>query len=782
MTTGTPAQAERLELALEGMTCSSCANRIERKLNKLEGVVATVNYATEKATVQFDPHQVGTADLVGAVEAAGYKARLPRPVGADVEGGDPGEITVEDRHVRDLRGRLIGAAALSVPLLAISMIPALQFDYWQWLALQLATPVVFWAGWSFHRSAWTNLRHGTATMDTLISVGTLAAWGWSVVALFFLGAGMPGMHMPMQLVLDRAASTSHVYLEAAGVVTTLILAGRYFEARAKRQAGAALRALLELGAKDVAVLDADGTERRMPIDQLAVGDRFVVRPGEKVATDGVVEEGTSAVDQSLLTGESVPVEKQPGDEVVGATVNAGGRLVIRATKVGSDTALAQIGRLVEDAQTGKAPVQRLADRISGVFVPVVIALAVATLGFWLGHGTGATFAFSAAVASLIIACPCALGLATPTALLVGTGRGAQLGILIKGPEVLESTRRVDTIVLDKTGTVTTGKMSLVDVAVADGTDRMQALRLVGAIEDASEHPIARAIAAAARAELGALPPVEGFTNREGLGVEGVVEGNALVVGRPSLLGEWTLQLSPDLDEAMRSAQALGRTAIVAGWDGQARAVFAVADTVKPASREAVERLKALGLRPVLLTGDNELTARAVAAEVVISEVIAEVLPSEKAEVVERLQREGRVVAMVGDGVNDAPALAQADLGLAIGTGTDVAIEASDLTLVSGDLRAAADAIRLARRTLGTIKGNLFWAFAYNVVLIPVAMLGFLNPLFAGAAMAFSSIFVVTNSLRLRTFQAQRSDDDHGSPRPPASSGASPQPADALGAS
>jgi len=763
MTTQAPTTTERLELPLEGMTCSSCANRIERKLNKLDGVQATVNYATEKATVQFDPDQVSPDDLVDAVEAAGYKARLPQPAGNGGE-QDRGEAAGEDRHVRDLRARLLGAAVLSVPLLAISMIPALQFAYWQWLALQLATPVVFWAGWPFHRAAWTNLRHGTATMDTLISVGTLAAWAWSVVALFFLGAGDRGMDMPMQLVLDRGASTSHIYLEAAGVVTTLILAGRYFEARAKRQAGAALRALLELGAKDVALLDPDGTERRVPLDQLRVGNQFVVRPGEKVATDGMVEEGTSAVDQSLLTGESVPVEKGPGDEVVGATVNAGGRLVIRATKVGADTALAQIGRLVEDAQTGKAPVQRLADRISGVFVPVVITLSVATLGFWLGDGTGATFAFSAAVATLIIACPCALGLATPTALLVGTGRGAQLGILIKGPEVLESTRRVDTIVLDKTGTVTTGKMSLVNVTVGDGMDRQEALRLVGALEDASEHPIARAIAAAAKAELGPLPAVKGFTNREGLGVEGVVNGHAVVAGRPALVSDWAMHLTPALDQARRAAQTLGQTAITAGWDGEARAVFAVADTVKPTSGEAVERLKALGLRPVLLTGDNDATARAVAAEVGIDEVFADVLPSEKAEVVTRLQGEGRVVAMVGDGVNDAPALAQADLGLAIGTGTDVAIEASDLTLVSGDLRAAADAIRLSRRTLGTIKGNLFWAFAYNVVLVPVAMLGFLNPLFAGAAMALSSVFVVTNSLRLRSFRAERSDGD--APRVP----------------
>ncbi len=739
----------RLELPVEGMTCSSCANRIERKLNKVEGVQATVNYATERAAVEFDADKVSTDDLLGAVEAAGYHAKLP-----DAASGEPSAEENADRHLRDLRTRLIGAGLLSLPLLLLSMIPALQFEFWQWLSLNLATPVVFWAGWPFHRAAWQNLKHGTATMDTLISVGTLAAWGWSVVALFLLGAGTPGMEMPMQFVLDRGAGTEHIYLEVAGAVITLILAGRYFEARAKRRAGAALEALLELGSKDVAIIDAAGTEQRVPVDQLQVGDRFVVRPGEKVATDGVVAEGTSAVDQSLLTGESVPVEKRPGDDVVGASVNAGGRLVVEATRVGTDTALAQIGRLVTEAQTGKAPVQRLADRISGIFVPVVIVLAVATLGFWLGDGTGAAFAFATAVSVLIIACPCALGLATPTALLVGTGRGAQLGILIKGPEVLESTRRIDTVVLDKTGTVTAGEMELIDVAVADDADRAEALRLVGALELASEHPIAQAIVAAAQAE-GALPRVEGFTNREGLGVEGVVEGRDVIVGRPSLLADRKIHLPDELESARNYAQQQGQTAIAAAWDGEARALFVVADTVKHTSAEAIGRLKALGLRPVLLTGDNEATAEAVADQVGIDEVIAEVLPAQKVDVVRRLQDEGRVVAMVGDGVNDAPALAQADLGLAIGTGTDVAIEASDLTLVSGDLRAAADAIHLSRKTLATIKGNLFWAFAYNVILIPVAMLGLLNPLFAGAAMAFSSVFVVSNSLRLRAFKAQR---------------------------
>ncbi len=751
---------QRLELPVQGMTCASCANRVERKLNKLEGVTATVNYATEKAAVEFDADQVSTDDLVGAVQAAGYQAALPSAGGAD-----PQE-DADERELRSLRQRLIGATALSVPLLLISMVPALQFEYWQWLALQLATPVVFWAGWPFHRAAWQNLRHATATMDTLVSVGTLAAWGWSVVALFILGAGAPGMEMGLELALDRSAGPQHIYLEAAGVIITLILAGRYFEARAKRRAGAALEALLELGAKDVAILDADGTERRVAADQLQVGDRFAVRPGEKVATDGVVEEGASAVDQSLLTGESVPVEKQPGDEVVGATVNAGGRLVVRATKVGADTALAQIARLVTDAQTGKAPVQRLADRISGVFVPIVLVLAAATLGFWLADGASPAFAFGAAVAVVIIACPCALGLATPTALLVGTGRGAQLGILIRGPKVLESTRRIDTVVLDKTGTVTIGQMTLVEMVVAQGVDGDEALRLVGALEDASEHPIAQAIARAAREQLGTLPPVEGFTSQAGLGVEGIVDGHALIVGRPALLEERAMHLAPELQAALDTAQARGQTAIAAGWDGAARAVAVVADTVKPSSAEAIQLLRELGLRTVLLTGDHEATARAVADQLGIDEVIAEVLPSAKADVVKRLQSEGAAVAMVGDGVNDAPALAQADLGLAIGTGTDVAIEASDLTLVSGDLRAAADAIRLSRRTLGTIKGNLFWAFAYNVTLIPVAMLGFLNPLFAGAAMAFSSLFVVTNSLRLRGFRAQR---DPAGPPPAAGS-------------
>ena len=740
--------SDRIELPITGMTCASCANRVERKLNRLDGVDATVNYATEKAAVAYDPQAVRPEDLVEAVRAAGYDAALPRPA-------SPDEPAAAADPTAPLRHRLIASALLTVPVLAMAMIPALQFDGWQWLSLQLATPVVLWAGWPFHRAAWANLRHATATMDTLISVGTLAAWGWSLVALFLLGAGDLDMRMPFRLVPERGAGAEEIYLEVAAVVVTLILAGRYFEARAKRRAGAALEALLELGAKEVSLLGADGAERRVPADRLRAGDAFVVRPGEKVATDGEVVEGASAVDRSLITGESVPVEVGPGDAVTGATVNVGGRLVVRATRVGADTALAQIARLVTGAQTGKAPVQRLADRVSGVFVPVVLAIAAGTLGFWLGGTGDATFAFTAAVAVLIIACPCALGLATPTALLVGTGRGAQLGLLIKGPEILESTRRADTIVLDKTGTVTTGRMALHAVATAPGTDEDEALRLAGALEDASEHPIAQAIAAAARDRLGSLPGVQGFANREGLGVEGTVEGRAVVVGRPALLADHGFRLPGALESARRDAEREGRTAVAAAWDGAARALLVVADTVKPTSAEAVRALRGLGLRPVLLTGDNEAAARAVAAQVGIEEVVAEVLPSEKAAVVRRLQSEGRVVAMAGDGVNDAPALAQADLGLAIGTGADVAIEASDLTLVSGDLRAAADAIRLSRRTLAIIRGNLFWAFAYNVAALPLAAAGYLNPMVAAAAMALSSVFVVSNSLRLRAFRAHR---------------------------
>ncbi|MEV4802774.1 heavy metal translocating P-type ATPase [Nonomuraea sp. NPDC049421] len=725
-----------VELTIGGMTCASCANRIERKLNKLDGVTATVNYATEKAKVTF-PTGVDPQLLIAEVEKAGYTAELPPPP-------TPAQEEKPGKKERDpLRDRLVTAIVLSVPVVAMAMIPALQFQYWQWLSLTLAAPVVVYAGWPFHKAAWTNLRHGAATMDTLVSLGTLAALGWSVWALFFGTAGVPGMTHPFELTIGRTDGSGNIYLETAAAVTAFILAGRFFEARSKRRAGAALRALMELGAKDVELVDG----RRVPVEQLTAGDRFVVRPGEKIATDGVVEEGTSAVDASMLTGESVPVEVRPGDPVTGATVNAGGRLVVRATRVGADTQLAQMAKLVEEAQTGKAQVQRLADRISGVFVPVVIALAVGTLGYWLGTGEGAAAAFTAAVAVLIIACPCALGLATPTALLVGTGRGAQLGILIKGPEVLESTRRIDTIVLDKTGTVTEGKMTLTAVHLAEGETRDEVLRLAGALEHASEHPIARAIAR----EAASTATVEDFTNVEGLGVQGVVDGHAVLVGRPRLLEEWSQHLPESLVEAMEDEQAKGRTAVAVGWDGKARAVLVVADVIKPTSKEAIAQLKALGLTPVLLTGDNEAVARTVAAEVGIDEVIAGVLPAGKVDVVKRLQSEGKVVAMAGDGVNDAAALAQADLGLAMGTGTDAAIEAGDLTLVRGDLRVAPDAIRLARRTLATIKGNLFWAFAYNVAALPLAALGLLNPMIAGAAMAFSSVFVVSNSLRLRRF-------------------------------
>jgi P-type Cu+ transporter len=738
--------ASRVELELEGMTCSSCANRIERKLNKLDGVEASVNFATERAAVDYDPARFDADELVGVVEAAGYGASLP--AGA----GEPETEDAErDDELSSLRRRLIISAVLSVPIFAMAMIPALQFDYWQWVSLQLATPVVLWGGWPFHRAAWRNLKHAAANMDTLISLGTLAAFGWSLYALYLGGAGEPGMRMAFTLIPEQGAGTEEVYFEVASVVVTFILAGRYFEARAKRNAGAALEALLQLGAKEVTLLSYDdGSERRVPVEELRAGDLFVVRPGEKIATDGEVVEGNSAVDRSMLTGESVPVEVGPGDEVAGATINAGGRLVVQATRIGEETALAQIARLVTEAQTGKAPVQRLADRISAVFVPVVIVLVAATLGFWLGADVSTAYAFTAAVAVLIIACPCALGLATPTALLVGTGRGAQLGLLIKGPEVLESTRAVDTIVLDKTGTVTSGVMSL-DSIETDGIDAGDALRITGALEHASEHPIARAVADAAAKRTGQLPPVEDFRSHVGLGVEGTVEGLDVIAGRPSLLAERGLSLSDELAEAIARAQREGRTAVAAGWAGRVRAVLVVADELKPSSQEAVEKLRELGLRPVLLTGDGEATARSVAAEVGIDEVIAEVMPDEKEAVVRDLQEQGRVVAMVGDGVNDAPALARADLGLAIGTGTDVAIEASDLTLVSGDLRSAADAIRLSRRTLATIKGNLFWAFAYNVAALPLAVTGFLNPLIAGAAMVASSLFVVSNSLRLRRF-------------------------------
>ncbi|MFF2925459.1 heavy metal translocating P-type ATPase [Streptomyces celluloflavus] len=733
----------RVELAIGGMTCASCAARVEKKLNRMEGVTATVNYATERAEVSYGDG-VSVEDLIATVEKTGYTARPPAPA---APGAPPAGA---DGSTGALRQRLLVCAVLAVPVIVLAMVPALQFTSWQWLSLTLAAPVVVWGGYPFHRATWTRLRRGAATMDTLVSLGTLAAFGWSLWALFLGDAGAPGMRHGFDLTVSRTGGSSAIYLEVAAGVTVFLLLGRYLEARAKRKAGAALRALLELGARDVAVL-RDGREVRIPTAELSVGDRFVVRPGEKIATDGRVVEGSSAVDASMLTGESVPVEVAPGDPVTGATVNAAGRLEIEATRVGGDTQLARMARLVEAAQSGKAEVQRLADRVSAVFVPVVLLIAAGTLAGRLLATGDATASFTAAVAVLIIACPCALGLATPTALMVGTGRGAQLGILLKGPEVLESTRRVDTVLLDKTGTVTSGRMSLVDVTAADGVAEGELLRLAGALEHASEHPVARAVAAGAAERVGQPPPVEGFVNVPGLGARGVVAGHRVLAGRAALAERAGIVLPPELRSALTTAEVAGRTAVVVAWDGRARGVLAVSDAVKPTSAEAVRRLRALGLTPVLLTGDNEAVAHAVATEVGIAEVIAEVLPQDKVAVIQRLQTEGRSVAMVGDGVNDAAALATADLGLAMGTGTDAAIEAGDLTLVRGDLRTAADAIRLARATLGTIKGNLCWAFGYNVAALPLAAAGLLNPMIAGAAMAFSSVFVVANSLRLRAF-------------------------------
>ncbi|MEU6825526.1 heavy metal translocating P-type ATPase [Streptomyces atriruber] len=750
-----------VELAVGGMTCASCSSRIEKKLNRMEGVTATVNLATEKAKVSFGEGEgVAVAQLIALVEKLGYTAEEivpppPEPL-EPPPGTGPAPTTADITEPDTLRQRLIVSAVLSLPVVLLAMIPALQFDSWQWLSLTLAAPVVVWGGLPFHRAAFTNLRHGAATMDTLVSVGTLAAFGWSLWALFVGDAGIPGMRHGFDFTASPGDGASTIYLEVAAGVVTFILLGRWLEARSKQKAGSALRALLELGAKDVAVL-RDGTEQRVPVGRLAVGDRFVVRPGETVATDGTVVEGASAVEASMLTGESVPVDVGVDAAVTGGTVNVSGRLVVRATRVGSDTQLARMARLVEDAQTGKAQVQRLADRIAGVFVPTVLLIAVGTLGGWLGATGDATAAFTAAVAVLIIACPCALGLATPTALMVGTGRGAQLGILIKGPEVLESTRRVDTVVLDKTGTVTTGRMELTDVHVAGDTQERLLLRLAGALEHASEHPVARAVTAGAAERLGLaageLPTPERFENVAGAGVRGTVEGHEVLAGRERLLAEAGVTGLEAVAKLRDDAEAAGRTAVLVAWDGAARGVLAVADAVKETSAEAVRELRSLGLTPVLLTGDNQAVARTVADAVGIAPdaVFAEVLPQDKVDVVRRLQGEGKVVAMVGDGVNDAAALATADLGLAMGTGTDAAIEASDLTLVRGDLRVAADAIRLSRKTLATIKGNLFWAFGYNVAALPLAAAGLLNPMIAGAAMAFSSVFVVTNSLRLRTF-------------------------------
>jgi Cu+-exporting ATPase len=715
-------------LDVTGMTCAACASRIERKLNKLDGVTASVNYATEQARVELPAEStegLTLDDLIATIEATGYGAHVPSD-----DADEPDRLAF-------LRRRLVVAVVLGLPVLLLSMVPPIQFDGWQWVALVLATPVATWAAWPFHRALVLNLRHGATTMDTLISVGVSAAYVWSLWALLFTSAGDVGMSMTMSLDAGGDGGTNHIYLEVASTVVAFILAGRYFEASAKRRAGDALRSLLDLGAKDVAVLDADGAERRIPIGELQAGDRFVVRPGEKIATDGRVVVGHAAVDQSLVTGESVPIEVGPGDDVIGATVNADGRLVVEALRVGGDTQLAQMARLVEAAQSGKAPVQRLADRVSAVFVPVVIALSLTTLIGWLVVTGEAERSFSAAVAVLIIACPCALGLATPTALLVGTGRGAQLGIVIRGPEILENTRQIDTIVLDKTGTVTTGTMSLVGVHPNGSIDADELLAIAGAVESASEHPIARAVTAAATDRApGGLPGVERFSNIAGRGVRGVVHDVEYEVGRPTV--EVDIGGGQTVVELRRGSDVLGH--------------LVVADSVKASSAEAVRRLRSLDLEPVLLTGDNESTARSVAAAVGIDVVHAGVMPSDKVAVVTELQRAGRNVAMVGDGVNDAAALAQADLGIAMGSGTDAAIEASDLTLIRNDLMSAVDAIRLSRRTLGTIKGNLFWAFAYNVLAIPLAMSGRLSPAIAGAAMAFSSVFVVTNSLRLRRFR------------------------------
>jgi len=735
----TPASAvTEVDLDITGMTCASCAARVEKKLNRMPGVIATVNYGTDRAHIAL-PHGTSIDDAIATIEATGYTAQRPR-VESDREHAH------DDPELRDLRRRLTISAILTAPVVALAMIPPLQFDYWQWISLALAAPVVVWGALPFHRAAWTNLRHGAATMDTLVSLGVGAAFVWSLYALFLGGAGDRGMRMSFHVLPSQGAGNSEIYLEVAAAVTTFILLGRYFEIRAKSRSSQALSALLSLGAKDVTVV-SDGRERTIAIDELAVGDHFLVRPGEKVATDGRVISGESSVDISLLTGEPMPVDVGPGDAVVGAGINTSGRLVVQATRVGVDTHLARIAALVEDAQTKKAPVQRLADRISAIFVPIVIVLALATVVGWSIAGADLAFAFTAGVAVLIIACPCALGLATPTALLVGTGRGAQMGIVIRGPEILESTRKIDTIVLDKTGTLTQGRMSVVDALVE--ADRPDTYELTAAVESASEHPIGRAFAAA----LDEIRPVEAFSSTQGQGVRGVVDGSTVVTGRPSwLVQEWSISIPPAAHNWIDDQRERGRTVVATAVDGSFGGAFAIADAVKDSSARAISDIKELVGEPMLVTGDNAHSAQAVADQLGIGTVVADVLPESKIAVVRDLQAQGKCVAMVGDGVNDAAALAQADLGMAMGSGSDVAIEASDITLVRSDPRSIVDAIRLSRRTLSTIKGNLFWAFAYNIAAIPLAMAGLLNPMIAGAAMAFSSVFVVGNSLRLRRFQ------------------------------
>ncbi|MGH2960401.1 MAG: heavy metal translocating P-type ATPase [Solirubrobacterales bacterium] len=745
----TSATKTRLDIPVDGMTCASCAGRVEKSLNDLDGVDASVNFALKQATVEYNAETTATAELTGAIEKVGYTPRIPSTDHEKHAAHDHSAHINADADA--LRTRVIGSALLTIPVLAFSMISALQFDYWQWISLAFTLVVVFWGGWPIHRATWVNLRHGALTMDTLVSVGTLTALSWSIYNLVFGGAGEIGVEMSFEFLPGREESSMHIYLEEAAVITTLIMLGRYFEARATARAGMAIASLMRLGAKEAALLQPDGSERKVAVSALTPGDRFVVRPGEKIATDGLVVEGLSAVDASMITGESMPVEVGPGDEVVGATINSGGRLVVEAARVGEDTVLAQIARLVNDAQSGKSNTQRLADRISAVFIPAVFAIALGTLAFWLIIGDSTTFAISAAVSVLIIACPCALGLATPTALMAGTGRGAQLGLLIKGPQVLESVRKIETIVLDKTGTLTTGRMTVERFVVA-GDDRARALGLLAAAEAGSEHPIGQAIVTAARNDGALALTAQSFMSRPGLGVEAMVDGDHVLVGRPQLLADESFTITDELSAAIDQAGSTGNTAVAAGWAGAVRAVAILSDAVKPSAARAVKELKSRGVEPVLVTGDNEATAAHVATNLGIDRHIAGVLPAGKAEEIKRLQDGGRQVAMVGDGVNDAPALAQADLGISIGGGTDVAIEASDLTLVSGDPLAIVDALRLSEDTLHTIRQNLGWAFVYNVAAIPIAAAGLLNPMIAGAAMALSDICVVLNALRLRRFK------------------------------